>query len=47
MEEVNSSKIEERYEDHLHVGNLEWKKSYEENEKIGKKAVMLMRNSKQ
>lgn len=42
MKEVNSSKIEERYEDHLHVGYLEWKKSYEENEKIGKKAVMFV-----
>ena len=42
MQEVSSSKIEERYEDHLHVGYLEWKKSYEYNKKLGKKAVLFI-----
>ncbi|MCQ2963946.1 MAG: DEAD/DEAH box helicase family protein [archaeon] len=42
IKEKESYKIEEKYEDHLHVGYLEWKKAYEEHIKLGKKAVLFV-----
>ena len=42
MKERESVKIEERFEDYLEVGYQEWKKSYVEHEKLGKKAVLFI-----
>ncbi len=42
IKEKESYKIEEKYEDHLHVGYLEWKKSYDEHIKLGKKTVLFV-----
>lgn len=42
MKERESVKIEERYEDYLEVGYQEWKKAYDEHEKVGKKAVLFI-----
>ena len=40
--EKKSSKFTEKYEDYLHLGYLEWKKAFAENEKAGKKAVLFI-----
>jgi len=40
--EKKSSKFTEKYEDYLHLGYLEWKKTFAENEKAGKKAVLFI-----
>lgn len=40
--ERQSSKYTEKYEDFIHLGYIEWKKAYEEHEKMGKKAVLFV-----
>lgn len=40
--EKKSSKFTEKYEDYLNLGYLEWKKTYSENEKAGKKSVLFI-----
>jgi len=42
LNEKKSSKYSEKYEDFIHLGYLEWKKAYEENKKLGKKAVLFL-----
>ena len=37
-----SSKFAEKYKDYIHLGFLEWKKSYETHEELGKKAVLFV-----
>lgn len=40
--EKQSSKYSEKYEDYIHLGYLEWKKVYDEQMKMGKKAVLFI-----
>lgn len=40
--EKKSSKYTEKYEDYIHLGYLEWKKTYEEHIKLGKKAILFI-----
>jgi len=40
--ERKSSKFTEKYEDYIHLGYLEWKKVYDEHQKLGKKAVLFV-----
>lgn len=40
--EKKSSKYTEKYEDYIHLGYLEWKKAYDEHQKMGKKAVFFV-----
>lgn len=42
LHEQQSSKFTEKYRDYLHLGYLEWKKSYDEHLKLGKKAVLFV-----
>lgn len=42
MQEKQSNRYTEKYEDYIHLGYLEWKKAYEEHEKMGKKAVFFV-----
>lgn len=42
LEERQSAKFTERYEDYLHLGYLEWKKTYDELAKDGKKSVLFI-----
>ena len=42
LTEKKSSKFSEKYEDYLHLGYLEWKKSYDEHIKLGKKAILFV-----
>lgn len=42
LQEKQSSKFTEKYEDFLHLGYLEWKKVYDEHIKAGKKAVLFV-----
>ena len=42
LQEHKSSKFTEKYKDYIHLGYLEWKKVYEEHEKLGKKAVFFI-----
>ena len=42
LREKNSAVYSERYADYLHLGYLEWKKVYDEQQKMGKKAVMFV-----
>ena len=42
LSEKKSSKYTEKYEDYIHLGYLEWKKVYEEHQKLGKKAVFFV-----
>ena len=42
LSERKSSKFTERYADYLNLGIEEWRKAYEEHEKMGKKAVMFV-----
>lgn len=37
-----SAKFTEQYEDYLHLGFLEWRKVYEEFEKLGRKAILFV-----
>lgn len=40
--ERKSSRFTEKYEDYIHLGYLEWKKVYDEHQKLGKKAVLFV-----
>ncbi len=40
--EQQSSKFTERYQDYLHLGVEEWRKTYEEHKKVGKKAILFV-----
>ena len=42
LKEAESANFIERYQQFLHIGYLEWKKSFEEHGKIGKKAVLFV-----
>ena len=42
LSEKKSSKYSEKYEDYIHLGYLEWKKVYDEHQKLGKKAVLFV-----
>jgi type III restriction enzyme len=42
LQERQSSKFTDKYRDYLHLGYLEWKKSYEEHIKLNKKAVLFV-----
>ncbi len=42
LREKNSAVYSERYTDYLHLGYLEWKKIYNEQLKMGKKAVLFI-----
>lgn len=42
LSEKKSSKYTEKYEDYIHLGYLEWKKVYDEHQKLGKKAVFFI-----
>ena len=40
--ERQSAKYTEKYADYLHLGVIEWRKSYTEHEKLGKKAILFV-----
>lgn len=40
--ERQSSKYTEKYGDYIHLGVIEWRKAFEEHEKLGKKAVLFV-----
>lgn len=40
--ERQSAKFTEKYADYLHLGMIEWRKAYEEHEKMGKKAILFV-----
>ena len=40
--ERQSAKYTEKYADYIHLGVLEWRKSYTEHEKLGKKAILFV-----
>lgn len=40
--EHQSAKFTERYQDYLNLGVIEWRKSYEEHEKMGKKSILFV-----
>ena len=42
LQERQSSRFTERYEDYLHLGFLEWKKAYDEHIKLNKKAILFI-----
>lgn len=42
LNEKKSSKYSEKYEDYIHLGYLEWKKVYDEHQKMGKKTVLFV-----
>ena len=42
LSEKRSAKFSERFEDYIHLGYLEWRKVYEEHQKLGKKAIMFV-----
>ena len=42
LQEHKSSKFTEKYKDYIHLGYLEWKKAYEQHEKMQKKAVFFV-----
>lgn len=42
LQERQSSKFTEKYRDYLHLGYLEWKKSFDEHAKLNKKAVLFV-----
>ena len=42
LAEQNSPLITEKYADYLQLGVEEWRKSYSEHEKLGKKAVLFV-----
>jgi type III restriction enzyme len=42
LQEHKSSKYSEKYKDYLHLGYLEWKKTYDEHIKMNKKAVFFV-----
>lgn len=42
LQESQSVKYYEKYADYIHLGIEEWRKAYEEHEKLGKKAVLFI-----
>jgi len=40
--ERQSAKFTEKYVDYLHLGVIEWRKAYEEHEKVGKKSILFV-----
>ena len=42
LRERKSAKYTEKYADYIHLGVVEWRKTYEDNEKLGKKAVLFI-----
>jgi type III restriction enzyme len=40
--ERQSSKFTEKYADYIHLGVIEWRKAYDEHEKLGKKAILFV-----
>jgi type III restriction enzyme len=42
LTERQSSKFTEKYADYLDLGVIEWRKAYEEHEKMGKKAILFV-----
>lgn len=42
LHEKQSAKYTEKYADYLHLGVIEWRKDYEEHEKLGKKAILFV-----
>jgi type III restriction enzyme len=42
LRETNSSKFSQKYADYLKLGVEEWRKSYKEHKKLGKKAVLFI-----
>jgi type III restriction enzyme len=42
LHERQSSKFTEKYADYIDLGVIEWRKAYEEHEKLGKKAVLFV-----
>ena len=42
LQEKQSAKYTEKYEDYLHLGVIEWRKAFEEHAKLGKKAVLFI-----
>lgn len=42
LSERQSSKYTEKYADYLDLGVVEWKKTYDEHEKVGKKAILFV-----
>jgi type III restriction enzyme len=42
LHERPSAKCTEKYAEYLHLGVVEWRKAYEEHEKLGKKAILFV-----
>lgn len=42
LAERQSSKYTERYSDYIDLGVIEWRKAYEEHQKLGKKAILFL-----
>lgn len=42
LQERQSAKFTEKYTDYLNLGVIEWRKAYEEHEKLGKKAILFV-----
>lgn len=42
LSERRSSKFTEKYADYINLGVVEWRKAYEEHEKLGKKAILFV-----
>ena len=42
LQERQSAKYTEKYEDYIHLGVIEWRKSYVEHEKMDKKAILFV-----
>ena len=42
LHERQSAKYTEKYADYMHLGVVEWRKAFEEHEKLGKKAVLFV-----
>lgn len=42
LNERQSAKYTEQYSDYIHLGVIEWRKAYEEHEKLGKRAILFV-----
>ena len=42
LQDRQSAKFTEKYEDYIHLGVIEWRKAYAEHEKMGKKAILFV-----
>ncbi|MFZ4439353.1 MAG: DEAD/DEAH box helicase family protein [Syntrophales bacterium] len=42
LQERQSAKYTEKYTDYIHLGVIEWRKTYAEHEKMGKKAILFV-----